>query len=192
MAMPPPDCPRRAQQAEDDKTRRPQGDLTRQRESGFDQERVAEQRQQRADIAERVETVRGLVGIDPAVPGLQERTGGRQQEIRHTDVACAQQQNVPGRLFERRGGLPRIRRGNGKQNRRPGQKGNVQCGLCARGQVAVAEVGIGISTHEKDLEEEQRRRPHRRRAAVPRQDVLADQRLNLEQQESRDEDDQAE
>jgi len=53
-------------------------------------------------------------------------------------------------------------------------------------------VGIAVTANEKDLEEEQRRRPHRRRAAVPRQDVLADQRLNLEEQKRRDEDDQAE
>src|SRR5216117_2846811 len=53
---------------------------------------------------------------------------------------------------------------------------------------AMGEVGVRVTGEQHALEEHQAGRPHRRRAAKPRQDLLGDDRLNQEQQEGGEED----
>src|SRR3989441_2909145 len=53
---------------------------------------------------------------------------------------------------------------------------------------AMGEVGVRVTGEQHALEEHQAGRPHRRRAAEPRQDLLGDDRLNQEQQEGGKED----
>src|SRR5438034_9689321 len=53
---------------------------------------------------------------------------------------------------------------------------------------AMGEVGGRVTGEQHALEEHQAGRPHRRRAAKPRQDLLGDDRLNQEQQEGGEED----
>ena len=60
--------------------------------------------------------------------------------------------------------------------------------LTAGLQIGAGQVGIQITAKQDDLKEEHRRGPHRRAAAKPRQDELADQRLYLEEQERAGED----
>jgi len=56
--------------------------------------------------------------------------------------------------------------------------------LPARVQSAGQEVGVKVAAEQERLEEQQACRPHRRRAAEPRKDELADERLDQEEQES--------
>jgi hypothetical protein len=49
---------------------------------------------------------------------------------------------------------------------------------------------VGVAREQGDLEEQEARRPHRRRAAEPRQDELADEWLDLKEQERGEEDGQ--
>lgn len=55
--------------------------------------------------------------------------------------------------------------------------------LRARLQPLSAQVSVGVTCEQQHLKDQQAGRPNRRRAPEPRQDVFADQRLNLEQQE---------
>ena len=54
----------------------------------------------------------------------------------------------------------------------------------------VYRVGIGIAREQNGLEKEQACPPDGSRATKPRENLLRNQRLNKEQQESREEDDQ--
>ena len=58
----------------------------------------------------------------------------------------------------------------------------------AAGRVARQQVGIGVAAQQRGLEEHHRHRPHRRRAAEPRQHHLGEHRLHREQQRGADKD----
>ena len=64
----------------------------------------------------------------------------------------------------------------------------MQQGLRAWRCMAHERMRIGVAHEQDQLEEHHAERPHDRRAAEPRQDLLGDDRLHQEQQERRKED----
>src|SRR5262245_19659562 len=64
--------------------------------------------------------------------------------------------------------------------------------LIGRRAPADRRVRVGVAGEQRALEEEQAGRPHRRRAAEPRQQELPEQRLDPEEQERAEEDRRAE
>src|SRR2546421_12462042 len=59
----------------------------------------------------------------------------------------------------------------------------MQNGLGARPEPARTKMGIRVAAQQNELKKEHAGRPHAGPAAEPWQDILADQRLHLEQQE---------
>jgi hypothetical protein len=60
----------------------------------------------------------------------------------------------------------------------------MNCSLQARAGKAIHQMGVQITSQEKDLEEQHARGPHGRAAPEPRQNRLTDDGLYLEQQKS--------
>jgi hypothetical protein len=86
------------------------------------------------------------------------------------------------------GRLERLPRRDGQQAERGADQDQVDDDPNPRPQDALAEVGVCVAAEEHGLEEQHARGPHRRPAAEPRQHRLADQRLDLEEQEGAEED----
>ena len=72
----------RARRRESDESRRPEDALQPGREVRLDQEGIAEQRRERRRVREREEPVGHSVLVGARVPGLQQRAGGGEQEVR--------------------------------------------------------------------------------------------------------------
>ena len=148
---------------------------------------IGQQREQRGEVRQREQAVRRRVAEALPEPRLHQRAGGREQEIRQPDGRRQQAQYQERRLARRRR-LP-ARVGNDRQDgEAQRQQADVHPRLPARGQAARGPVGIGVAEEQHRLEEHQADRPHRGRAAEPRQDLLRDDGLDQEQQERAEED----
>jgi len=115
-------------------------------------------------------------------PALDQGSRRREQEVRCADRERQDEEDAHDRCVgvrgpQRLGGRDRQRdQGQSQQHR-------VQDRLPAPRQPADDEVCVQVSAQQHQLEEQQSRGPHTRGRAEPRQDVLADDRLDLEQQE---------
>ena len=147
----------------------------------FDRERKRQQADQRAEVAEREQPVHGLLGEARRDPLLQQRAGGRQQEVRQADGGGQQNDDAQRRVFL--AGRLEQRIGNDRQERQAHhQQRDVQRALGAR-RPPRQPVRVRIAGQQRDLEEHHAGGPHRRGPAEPRQDLLGDDRLHQEQQE---------
>jgi hypothetical protein len=164
---------------------RPQRRLPMRSEDRLEQYRIADERKHRPGVRERIETIRHHAFEAARVPRLNQRTGGREQEVRKTDGQHQQLENRDGRLFAA-GRLPRHLRIDPRGRDADQQQQSVQLHLRLRLEIADHRVGIEIARQQLHLEKKQARGPHRRRAAEPRQNDLGDDRLHLEQQKSAD------
>ena len=75
-----------------------------------------------------------------------------------------------------------------KQGDREGERDEVDVALADRRAAAAEQVGVAVAEQEQQLEEQHAGGPHGRGAAEPRQDLLADDELDLEQQAGADAD----
>ncbi len=115
-------------------------------------------------------------------PGLQQRIVRRQREERQPD-RDREQAEQPERIARRRRLAPAAR-----DRQRQRQYGDRQQQQMHRDRNhAVAELHqimrVGIAAEQQRLKEHHRHRPHRRRAAEPRQHHLGEQRLHRKQQQ---------
>ena len=163
--------------------------LRAQREHRLQQHRIGQQRQETADIRGGIEEVGiGAVGMAGAnEPGLQQRIVGRQRKERQPD-RDREQAEQPERVARgRRLAPPACDRQRQRQ-----QRDHQQHQMDRHRQHAAFELHqimrIGVAAEQQRLEEHHRHRPHRRRAAEPRQHHLGEQRLHREQQQRADED----
>ena len=170
---------------------RPQPGLTLHRQEGFHQHRVAEQRQHRGEVRQRVEAVGHDTGEGARIPGLHQRAGGRQQQVGQADRHGQHAEHAEGRIRLCRllpGRIGRHRQGEQAQEQQRG----VHQRLPPRRQRLVQPVHIQVAQQQLGLEEHQAGAPHRGGAAEPGQDHLRHHRLDLEQQEGREEDGEGE
>ena len=145
----------------------------------FDQERVAQQRQERPDVRERVEAVGRDAGVRSAEPGLQERSRRGEHQVRQAEAAQQQAEDVGRRRFLA-GGLPGFGRGDRQQAERQQEQSEVDRDLRLGTEPADAEMCVRVAAEQKDLKEQHARRPDRGTAAEPRQDEARDQGLDQE------------
>ncbi len=164
----------------------PQVHLLACRKHRLDEERVAEQRDERREIGQRKKAIGVLAGSRAREPGLDEGTGRGEQEVRQAHGRTQQKQDAADRLLAAVG-LPAL----GRHDRQRRQRGDEQDGVHDR-LAPAAELAermrVRISGEQHNLEEEHAGRPHRGAAAEPRQDQARDQRLHQEQQERRKKD----
>ena len=120
-------------------------------------------------------------------PVLKQRAGGGEDKVGHAQAGGQQQQDLQCWIAVAVRFPARPRR-NRQQRHCRDQQPQVHQRLAARRKPARQEMGVGITAHQEHLEKQQASRPHTRPAAKPRQDILANERLNLEQQESSDKD----
>ena len=155
-------------------------------ERRLEQHREAQQRQQRGEVAEREQPVWHRRAEALPVPALQQRRGGRQQEVRQPDGDQQQHEDAQDWLLVA-ARFPGLARQDRQGEQRQQQQSHVQQRLLAHAQPR-AEVGVRVTGQQDALEEHQAGSPDRRRTAEPRQDLLGDDRLHQEQQEGRQED----
>ena len=126
-----------------------------------------------------------MAGADE--PGLQQRIVGGEREERQPD-RDREQAEQPERIARGRRLAPAAR----DRQRQRQHRDHQQHQMDRHRNRAVAELHqkmrIGIAGEQQRLEEHHRHRPHRRRAAEPRQHHLGEQRLHREQQQRADED----
>ncbi len=161
---------------------RPNQPLPLRGQRGLDQERIADQSEQGAEIRQRVQTVGRAIAVDPRKPRLHQWRSGRQQKVRQADVPRQQQQDPPDGVFPVRR-PPGFDRGDRQQQQR--QSGQRQMHeILPRHPLHVNQaMGVGISRQQNRLKKQQTGRPHGGAAAKPRQNHLAEQGLDLKQQE---------
>ena len=168
---------------------RPEVGLVLQPDERLDHARIGHERKEASDIAGAIEEIRvvrsGVVGARE--PGLQQRAVGGERKERQPDRG-REQAHQPERL-------PGLRRpgpagGDRQRQRKDGADRHHDMDDDRRpsGRIAREPVGIGISGQQRALEEHDRHRPHRRRAAQTRQHHLREHRLHHEQQRGADED----
>ena len=104
-----------AQHDEQPEAAGPIPDLRRNRKRRLEQKWIRNQRRQRADIRQCVEPIRRTAWIRSAEPGLPQRPGGRENEIRQPDGAGEQSEDSPCRIAGRIG-LPSCRRHDVQSN----------------------------------------------------------------------------
>jgi hypothetical protein len=121
------------------------------------------------------------------IPGLEERGGRGEEEVRESDGGGEEREDAKRGLGDR-GSLP-LRIGEDRQRRRAeGEDRDVDDGLPSRGQLAIEKVRVEVAEEQHDLEEQHARAPDGRSAAEPRQDHLGNDGLDLEQEERGKED----
>ena len=126
-----------------------------------------------------------LLLVRAAVPTLEQRRSGAEQEVRGADARCQQQQHVECghglSCKERLSGVWTC----GKQWQAGEQQRDVDQTSSA---VAPNDVGIGVAGDQDDLEKEQADSPNAGASAQPRQDVSARERLHRKEQKRTEED----
>src|SRR6185436_15210091 len=157
--------------------REPRGDAAEQREPGeqerpcpaerrqvehrLEQHREAEQREQRSEVGKREQPIGHHALEAPPVPRLQQRRGGRQQEVRQADGRAEQQQDAQDRLLV----ALRLPAGGG-EDRQAGERNHeqrhVQHRLAPRAEPG-RQVGVSVAGEKNALEEQQERRKENRR-----------------------------
>ena len=161
---------------------RPEPRLGRKRHRRLDEERIAQQGRQRAEIGNGVEAIGRSARTTSAEPDLRQRTGGGECEIGEADRDRQQGEDLQ-RGQRRTGRLPNRRRRDRQQRRRGRDQCKVDRRLPPRRRPTRQPMGEGVSAEEHRLEEQHAGRPDGRAAAEPRQDGLADHRLHLEQKQ---------
>ena len=161
---------------------------TGERQPRLDEHRIAQQREQAAEIARRIEEVRVAGGAVARVrePVLEHRRGGahheegqahrRREEDQHVERRCA--------LAAPEEAEVEAQRQHGERQR---EQRDVQDGLARGAEPRAARVGVRVAGEERGLEEHHAGAPHRRGAAEERQDHLAGHRLHHEQEGGADE-----
>jgi hypothetical protein len=148
----------------------------------LDQRRIAEQRDHRGEVRQRVEPVDARRAVLPREPGLHQRAGGREHQVGQADRQRQQQQDPADRL-RRVGRLHRLGHGDRQEREAREQQHRVHDRLTARRELADHDVGVEVAGQQRELEEHHAGGPDRGRAAEPRQDLAGDDRLDQEQQE---------
>ena len=157
-------------------------------EHGLQNERIAQQRQQTAEIARSVEKIRvPPVGVPGAAePGLKQRRVGGNGEKRRAD-GDRKKAHLPQIRIARRRLLPARRNSDRQRHQRDGKHRQMHDAARARRQEADQHVRVEVSRQQRRLEEAHGDRPHRRRAAEHGQHHLGEHRLHGEQQQRRHE-----
>ena len=164
----------------------PQVRLPAGREKRLDSQRVGEQCEHRPEIGEREQPVGDEAGAFAREPGLEQRARRRQYEVGQADRNGEQAENAQRRVLGA-GGFPVGTGADRQQHQAKQQQAAVEQALAVRREVADDPVRVEIAEQQGHLEEQHAGRPYRSRAAEPRQDHLADQRLDLEEQEGAEE-----
>ena len=163
--------------------RRPSPRLHARGDPRLEQERVAQQRQHRREIRQREQPIRAASGkacarTTPGPAGWSWTARNRAaRSWRRAAPGSARSdfpapvgfQNAPGTI----GSTARL------------STSSTMCSFAcgARREPAHGKVGVGVAEQQRRLKEDEARRPHRRGAAEPRQDLLCDDGLEQEQQE---------
>lgn len=164
----------------------PRTPLLGHRERRLDQRGVRQERHERADVRDDVESVRGSTRMFLREPVLKHRRGRAEQEERQADRGGQhhQQARHDVRAVD---GLERIVRRERQEGQRHDQQRQMSPHL-PRAARARRQMCVRVACDECDLEEDQARAPDRRSAAKPRQQHLGDERLNEEEKDRSQED----
>jgi hypothetical protein len=187
LAAAAPGQPRTAQR-EQRKQPRPSRHLLAVGEPRLNEQRIADERDERSDVREGEQAIRIRPGALAREPRLHQRAGGRQQQVRQPHRHREQQQDRGDRLVVALR-LPRLRGRDRQRGRGGGEQRDVQDRLRPWREPRVGPMRVGVAREQQRLEEQHAGRPHRRAAAEPRQDQARDERLHQEQQERRQRDD---
>ncbi len=144
----------------------------------LEQERIADERQHRREIRQREQPIRARARTAPREPRLHQRARRRQQEVRQADRRGEQAEDQPRRVLGARRASSCAPGMIGSTRRLDEQQRDVQLDRRARREPAHGPVGVRVAGEQRGLEEHEARRPDRRRAAEPRQDLLRDDRLH--------------
>ena len=177
----------RAQDDEQCVPQRPADRLRARRRPGLEEEGIADQRQHRREIRQCEKAIGARPWPGASEPGLHQRAGGRQQEIRQADRRRQHPEDQPGRVL-RSAWLPLHARHDRQHGERDEEQHNVQPDARSRRHAADREIRVGVPGKQSSLEEDEAGGPHRCRTAEPGQDLLGHHRLHEEQQERANED----
>ncbi len=178
---------RAAKNRESPKTPRPNAGLPVHVETAFEENRVTQECQKRTEIRQGIQPIRRLARKRLRKPSLQQRTGGRQHEVRQPDTHGQQQQNSADRI-DTFMGLPAFIGHHAQQHQRHQNDCKMYQRLAFWTKPVLREMSVRITGEQHRLKEQHARGPHGGTAAEPRQNIFAHQGLHLEQQKSADED----
>ena len=173
-----------AQEYEEHIAGRPQPSLCGRRQRRLEQEGIGQEAEERGGVGQREEPIRRTHAA--RIPSLDERARGGEEEVGQADHAREQRQDAQGRLAIT---LLPCRRGDDRQRcQADGQKEAVNDDLASRRRPAGQRMGVGIANEKQQLEEEEARCPHARRAPEPGQNLLGDNGLDQEEEHGRQKD----
>ena len=152
-------------------------------EPDLEEDWVAEEREERADVGEGVEAVGGDAGVGDAEPLLHERSGGGEDEVRQADRDGEEEEDLP-RGIAGDVGFPAVVGGDRQEREGEEQEAEVEGGLTAGLQERRGKVGVGVAAEEQGLEKQEAGGPDAGAPAEPRENVFADEGLDLEEEES--------
>jgi hypothetical protein len=160
------------------------------REVGLDEEGVGAEAEQGAEVGERVEAVRRGAGVEAGVPALEQRASGGEGEEGQADGGEQEGDDrgdrgvaglgAPGVAGDDRGG-PAGDAGEEEEEAEE-EQGEVD-GALARRWPPGEGVGVGVAAEQGELKKEHAGGPDGRGAAEPREQALAEDELDLEEQE---------
>ena len=123
------------------------------REERLDEEGVAEERQQRSGVGQRVEAIGRARCLASPVPRLQQRCRGRQEEIRQPHRCTQQGEDTPGRIRALRASPHCIGR-EGQEEKRDQEQWHVERKLFGRWQSRRQEMGVPVADQQDHLKEQ--------------------------------------
>ena len=168
------------------KPHRPDAALARQRERSLDDQRVAEQADEAAEVAGRIEEVR-ITSRRARVPALQQRGGARDREERQPDRRSPVSRAAT-RWARPDCGIAAAGATIGNTGDDGEQEEHVHDGLRPLREPGRGDVDVEVAEEQGELEEQQAGRPGRRGAAHHRQHHAGEHRLDDEEQRRREED----
>lgn len=116
------------------------------------------------------------------IPGLNERSGGGKEQIGQADGGGEKGEHAEGRRGECTS-FPGGVGGDGQGKQTEGQQEAVNESLAAGGKFVLQPVGVRIARQKRGLKEDHAGAPNRGSATEPGEDHLANDGLNLEEQE---------
>jgi hypothetical protein len=119
-------------QDEQDVGGRPGPGLFEYRKIGLDEHRITQQGDHRCQIRERIQSIGHQARERAGIPRLHQRSGGRQQEVRHAHRRGENDEHVPGGVFE--SGLLPCRVGDHRQVARLSSSRTQCTRFCRRGE----------------------------------------------------------
>src|ERR1700676_1813550 len=153
----------------------------------LDQERKTQKCEQRREIGKREKVIWRATGSASRVPGLQQRTGGAQQDKWQADGKREESQNAPGGI-DLRVRTPEHLRSDGQPQETDEKKAQVNGGLAFWREAASSYVRIEIAQKQRGLKKDEARGPNRRRASEPRKNQFGEQRLDQEEKKRAEKD----